>query len=90
MLLVPCPNCGPRNASDLSYGGESQARPNPDTATPEEWRAYLYIENNPAGWLQENWFCRSGCRQYFSTERNTASNEFRDAPIPGVKLGGKA
>ena len=90
MLLVPCPNCGPRNASDLSYGGESQRRPDPNNATPEEWRTYLYLENNPAGWLHENWYCRSGCRRYFSTERNTATNEFRDAPIPGAKLGGKA
>ena len=90
MLLVPCPNCGPRNASDLNYGGESKKRPDPNAATTDEWRGYLYLQNNPAGWLKENWYCRSGCRRYFSTERNTATNEFRDAPIPGTKLGGKA
>ncbi|MYK77384.1 MAG: sarcosine oxidase subunit delta, partial [Acidimicrobiaceae bacterium] len=33
MLLVPCPNCGPRNSADLRYGGESHARPDPATAT---------------------------------------------------------
>lgn len=90
MLLVPCPHCGPRNSSDLVYKGEFHARPNPDTATPEQWRAYLYLEDNPAGWLRETWYCRSGCRQYFTLERNTESNEFREPPIPGAKLGGRA
>lgn len=90
MLLVPCPNCGPRNSSDLRYVGEAKSRPDPKTASPEAWRSYLYIEDNPAGWLKENWYCRSGCRRYFSLERNTSTNEFRNPPLPGNKLGGKA
>jgi len=90
MLLVPCPNCGPRSASDFHYVGESKARPDTDTTTPEEWRDYLYIKDNPASWLKEVWYCRAGCRQFFAAERNTATNEFRDQPIPGSKLGGKA
>ena len=90
MLLVPCPNCGPRNASDLSYGGEAHARPDPNTATPEAWRDYLYIHDNPGGWLKENWYCSSGCRRYFQAERHTATNEFRSSPIPGNKPGGVA
>ena len=90
MLLVPCPHCGPRNASDLRYVGEAKARPDPRTASPEEWRSYLYLENNPADWLRENWYCRSGCRRYFSVERHTATNEFRTPPLPGNKVGGRA
>lgn len=81
MLLVPCPNCGPRNSTDLRYVGESRPRPDPNTATPEEWRAHLHLETNPAGWLRETWYCRSGCRRYFVLERNTATNEFRHAPL---------
>ena len=90
MLLVPCPHCGPRNSTDLRYVGEAKRRPDPGTADAEEWRTYLYLEDNPAGWLKENWYCRSGCRQYFSLERNTATNEFRRPPLPGGKLGGRA
>ena len=90
MLLVPCPNCGPRNSTDLRYGGESHARPDPNTASPAEWRAYLYLRDNPAGWLRENWYCASGSRRWFSIERNTATNEFRDPPLPGDKRGGAA
>ena len=90
MLLVPCPNCGPRNSADLRYGGESHARPDPATASPLQWRGYLYLRDNPAGWLRETWYCRSGCRRWFALERNTATNEFRDPPHPGDKRGGKA
>lgn len=90
MLVVPCPHCGPRNAADLAYKGESHARPDPNTASLEEWRSYLYLEDNPAGWLRETWYCRSGCRQHFVLERNTISNEFRTPPTPASKIGTKA
>jgi heterotetrameric sarcosine oxidase delta subunit len=90
MLIVPCPFCGPRNSADLHYAGESHARPDPETATRDEWRAYLYMKRNPAGWLTETWYCRAGCRRYFKVERNTATNEFRDPPLPGNKVGGRA
>jgi heterotetrameric sarcosine oxidase delta subunit len=55
-----------------------------------QWRGYLYLRDNPAGWLRETWYCRSGCRRWFALERNTATNEFRDPPQPGDKRGAKA
>jgi len=83
MLLVPCPNCGPRNSTDLRYGGESTSRPDPATVNADQWRSYLHLRDNPAGWLTETWYCRSGCRRYFVLERNTVTNEFRRPPLPG-------
>jgi len=88
MLLVPCPNCGPRNSTDFGYGGESRKRPDPNEASKEEWRTYLYLEDNPADWMVETWYCRSGCRKFFKTERHTGTNEFRNPAIPGNKVGG--
>lgn len=85
MLLVPCPNCGPRNAADFSYVGEAKARPDPGAATLAEWRDYLYMKDNPAGLLRETWYCRSGCRQYFVLERDTAANRFADPPLPAAR-----
>ncbi len=85
MMLVPCPHCGPRNASDLRYLGENPARPDASTTTPEAWRDYLYLRHNPADWLVETWYCRSGCRQYFSLERHLTTNEFRPSPLPFAK-----
>ena len=90
MLMVPCPNCGPRNASDLTYGGESHSRPDPNTASPEEWRTYLYLRDNPSEWLRETWYCRAGCRKYFTLERHTSSNEFRQSPHPFSKKAARA
>ena len=87
MLLVPCPHCGPRNQSDLRLLGEAVPRPDPNEATRDQWGDYLYLRENPAGWVSETWYCRSGCRRYFVLERNTATNEFRDPPLPGDKVG---
>ena len=87
MLLVPCPNCGPRNQSDLRLLGASVSRPDPETTTRAEWGDYLYLRDNPADWIKETWYCRSGCRRYFSLERHQATNEFRNPPLPGDKLG---
>lgn len=85
MLLVPCPVCGPRNSADLVSKGESVTRPDPNATSHVEWRSYLYLRSNTAGWTTETWYCRDGCQQYFTLERNTITNEFRNAPIPGSK-----
>ena len=33
MILVPCPYCGPRNASEFRWGGEIKPRPDPNSTT---------------------------------------------------------
>lgn len=83
MLLVPCPHCGPRNASEFHYYGELEVRPDPAAAGPEEWRAYLYLRRNPAGWTTERWFHGSGCRRFLVVERHTVTNEVRSARPEG-------
>jgi heterotetrameric sarcosine oxidase delta subunit len=87
MLLVPCPHCGPRNQSDLRLLGASVPRPDPNATSRAEWGDYLYLRENPADWITESWYCRSGCRRYFSVERHQGTNEFRIPPLPGNKLG---
>ncbi|MCE2525388.1 MAG: sarcosine oxidase subunit delta [Acidimicrobiia bacterium] len=81
MLLVPCPNCGPRNSADLTLVGETGPRPDPSDVTPAAWRAYLYEEENPAGWTRERWFCRLGCQRFFVAERHRGENRFRNPPL---------
>ena len=77
MILVPCPYCGARNSSEFRWCGEIKPRPDPGSATQKEWRDYLYMKTNAAGWIAETWYHREGCGRYFRTERNTVSNEFR-------------
>lgn len=86
MILLPCPHCGPRNASEFRYAGEASTRPDPNATTPEEWRDYLYIKSNPAGWTTEKWFHRTGCRRYFTAERHTVTNEVRETRLPAARL----
>ncbi|MDA8286375.1 MAG: sarcosine oxidase subunit delta [Actinomycetota bacterium] len=79
MIRIPCPFCGPRNSNEFAYKGESRRRPDPATATAEEWRAYLYGHDNPEGWVREGWYHRAGCRRYLKVERHTLTNEVRSA-----------
>jgi heterotetrameric sarcosine oxidase delta subunit len=75
MLIIPCPWCGRRNADEFGYSGEVVARPDPVSATPEEWRTYLYLRANRADWVSERWFHRYGCRRYVTVRRHRVSGE---------------
>lgn len=82
MKFIPCPFCGPRNASDMRYVGESRPRPASDAVGESDWREYLYLRGNPAGWTVETWHCRSGCRRYFVLERHTVTGAIRASRPP--------
>jgi sarcosine oxidase subunit delta len=77
MMLLPCPSCGIRNVGEFRYVGEAKSRPDPESATPDQWRRYLYFQQNSLGWMKETWYHGSGCRRYFAIERHTGSNEVR-------------
>jgi len=75
MMLIRCPWCGPRGAGEFHYVGELKPRPDTASATPGDWRDYLYFPANPCGPVTETWYHRMGCRRFFNLERDTASNE---------------
>ncbi|MBW3604734.1 MAG: sarcosine oxidase subunit delta [Actinobacteria bacterium] len=77
MIELHCPHCGPRNVSEFRHVGERHFRPDPGTTDPDEWRAYLYLRDNPAGWTDETWLHRAGCRRYLVVERHTVTNAVR-------------
>jgi sarcosine oxidase, subunit delta len=89
VILLPCPYCGPRNASEFRYVGELSARPDPNATSVEEWRSFLYTRLNPASWTTETWFHRAGCRQHFVVERHTVTNEVRASRLPAAQLRGR-
>lgn len=76
MLVINCPNCGPRNDSEFIYQGETVPRPAGEV-DPSAWRRYLYFRSNPLAWQQERWFHVSGCRRFLTVERHTLTNEIR-------------
>ncbi len=83
MILVPCPWCGPRNADEFRYAGETVSRPDPTTASPAQWRDYVYLRTNAQGEAAETWYHRAGCRRYFRLVRDRQTNAFRTASPAG-------
>ena len=50
MILIECPNCGPRNALEFRYGGEYNPRPSQPAETPDDvWTDYVYMRANKSG-----------------------------------------
>jgi len=85
MILLPCPWCGPRDASEFGHVGESSPRPDPAAASPAQWRSYLYLRANTCGWVAETWYHRLGCRRFIKVERHTETNETRESRQPRLQ-----
>ena len=77
MFLIRCPNCGERDLSEFSYGGEAHiARPTAsETMSDTEWAGYVFLRSNPKGILAERWNHQAGCRRWFNMLRNTATDD---------------
>ena len=76
MLLLTCPNCGPRNAAEFRHGGEVHPRPAPTAEVAEDaWTDFLYMKRNVAGQQTEWWYHRSGCGLWFLADRHNTTNE---------------
>jgi heterotetrameric sarcosine oxidase delta subunit len=84
VIRIPCPYCGPRNSTEFRHVGEARRRPDVASADRTEWRRYLYVHDNPLGWVRETWFHGSGCRRFLDVERHTGSNEVRWARPAGA------
>ena len=76
MLLITCPNCGPRPELEFAYGGEAHiARPaDPMSLDDEAWAAFLYMRSNPKGAHAERWRHVHGCGRFCNVLRDTASD----------------
>src|SRR5829696_7421222 len=76
MLILTCPNSGPRNVSEFRHGGETNPRP-PDPAAVDDaaWADFLYMRKNALGLQTEWWYHRQGCGRWFLAERDTLTND---------------
>lgn len=80
-FVLLCPNCGPREVTDFSFGGELGARP-PARPSERDLNAYTYMRRNVAGVQREWWYHSSGCRSWFVAERDTTSNVVSWTALP--------
>ena len=82
-FLLPCPLCGPRDVYEFRYGGEVKARPAPDSGDAT-WAAHLYERANVSGVERAWWFHRTGCRRWFTADRDTRDNRVTASRLPGA------
>jgi len=71
-LRIPCPNCGLREYTEFTFGGE--LRPI-DAATPDEDFARATLRENLDGPQRERWYHLFGCRRWLTLTRDTRTNE---------------
>ena len=91
MLQIACPWCGLRAEPEFSWGGEVPlVRPGPpETVSAEAWADYLFMRDNPKGFVRERWLHAGGCRQWLVVVRSTLTHEIRATarfgePLPPV------
>ena len=82
-MLIPCPFCGVRDASEFTYLGDATLK-RPDPSSPNVERAfhdYVYLRDNPAGPHREFWHHVSGCRSWLIVTRDTRNHEILGAEL---------
>src|SRR4026209_2040901 len=79
MLLIPCPNCGPRDETEFHYGGQPPVPypENPADLTDREWAEYLFYRDNTKGAFAERWLHSTSCRQWFNMLRDTVTYDIQ-------------
>lgn len=87
MLLLTCPWCGERSQPEFTYGGDASIqRPDPLSASTEQWLEYVYLRENRRGPHLEWWQHTGGCRQWFKVVRDTLTHEIITSGAPGADL----
>ena len=91
-MRLPCPHCGERDIGEFVYRGDAQpVRPNPQADNAQaKFFDYVYLRDNPAGWMQELWYHEGGCRCWIVVERNTLTHAVRGAQLAAQSERGKA
>lgn len=81
-MRIKCPYCGTRDLSEFSYAEDATLeRPAPD-ADQETWNNYVYLRDNPRGWLLEYWQHGQGCRSFIKVKRHTVSHQIDWVGLP--------
>jgi len=73
-MRIACPHCGERGNEEFSFlGAAGLLRPAAD-APAEDWHAYVYQRDNPAGANSELWHHLNGCRRWLVVTRDTRTH----------------
>lgn len=79
MLLIPCPNCGPRAEEEFAYGGPARVLPRLDgKADAAAWHQAVHSGGTSATIQSEFWYHHAGCESWVTLQRNLRSHEFAE------------
>ena len=83
-MLIDCPCCGMRMASEFTYMGDATVtRPFDNEQDVSKWNAYIFQRKNPKGWHHEYWQHTGGCRAVLKVNRNTETHEIKLVQLVG-------
>lgn len=76
-MIINHPLLGPRDSAEFVYLGDASLidRPDPETASSEDWLAYAYLRDDIAGEMRELWYHEGGDRSWLVVTRNTLTHE---------------
>lgn len=88
-MIINCPHCGPRCASEFTYFGDATPRrptlmangDAPADADIDAVHDYVFIRENRAGHMHELWYHGFGCRAWIEVSRNTVTHEVLGARL---------
>jgi sarcosine oxidase subunit delta len=85
-MRLTCPYCGTRDSAEFTYLGDALLMRRPSAeASAEDWHAYVYLRDNPAGAHRELWYHAQGCRTWLVVDRDTKTHAVDDV-IPAKAL----
>lgn len=84
-MIIKCPICGPREASEFTYVGDATVeRPEQDRSELEKWSKYVFQRENPRGAHEEHWQHTSACRSFLKVKRNTVTHSISEVTLEGA------
>jgi sarcosine oxidase, subunit delta len=81
VILIECPNCGPRVSGEYSFLGDITEQPPTEPHDIEAWRRYLYFSENSPSWTHERWIHSHGCNAVIELRRHRTSNACPEAGV---------
>lgn len=83
-MIITCPWCGNRDAGEFTYQGDgNRSRPSLAGTSIDEYNAYVYDRENPAGQHRELWQHTGGCRSHVLVTRDTTNHKIISCKATG-------
>jgi len=83
-MIINHPLLGPRDAAEFVYLGDASLIDRPDWQAEDamdQFHAYGYLGDNPAGEHKELWYHEQGDRSWLVVTRNTLTHEITNVEI---------